>query len=84
MKPISIQLAWAIATNRHENPGFLGRYWDFGDGEDRCKQHILRTRLFETRAKARQALKREKTKTYIPFPKAKVVRVKVTAQQEKP
>lgn len=72
-----VQRSWAIATGDPERPGFIGYGW-FGW---RTYPHLAgnTTALFETRAKAREALREvvKRPGEYQAFPKARVVRVTV-------
>ena len=72
--------AWAINTNSPEMHGLIGRYWWNG-----VKPVIIpmsmegyKSVCFETRKKATSFLKSSVRKT---FPKAKVVRVKITVEE---
>lgn len=71
--------AWAINTRSDEGHGFIGRFWHFGRPPFIPDQLLgCRTSLFETRAKAREALPHVKCT----FPKARVVKVKVTVEEQ--
>lgn len=69
--------AWAIDTRSDEGHGFIGRYWwhrgELPDHLEGCE-----TALFKTRAIARQYLP---DVTRHSFPRAQVVRVRVTVEK---
>lgn len=71
---------WAIDTRSEEGHGLIGRYWWFENGPSLIPKHMEghRTALFCTRREAREAL----PKTRRGFPKSKVIRVKVTIEEE--
>lgn len=79
MKP-ETQLAWAIDSRSTEGHGLIGRFWQIAGEEVRSPQHVLVIRLFATRAEARAKLARMQAETYVPFPSARVVRVRVTVE----
>ena len=77
--------AWAINTNcididRSKKPGFIGRYWWFGENEYLPeKLEGCRISLFKTREIARRNLQWVKSS----FKKASVKKVKVTIEETK-
>lgn len=79
MGNVAEQRAWAIHTRSPEGHDFLGRYWRFGD--EQPPPGVLQTRLFETRAQARKALEAYRAAPYVPWPKARVVRVNIRVEE---
>ena len=71
--------AWAIDTQSYEGHGYLGRYWWFKGKSHNIPEHLedCRVALFNTRRIARENLRYMKTQEYVPFPKAKVVKVEI-------
>ena len=73
------QHLWAIAA-RSEIDGFIGRFWA-EDGYPRWPSSVpVQPRLFQTRAEARDFLKKMKGNPWVAYPSAQVVRVIVTVE----
>ena len=72
--------AWAISSMSEEGHGFIGRYWWFESKSPVIPSHLegCRVALFKTRALARQGL----VSVRRGFEKARVVKVKVTIEEE--
>ena len=80
--------AWAIDTNSDEGHSFIGRYWKSKSNVQwpYIPTHLegCKTALFKTRALARIALEDFKdNRIWQPFPKARVVKVKVVIEAVK-
>ena len=77
------EVGWAIHTRSREGHGFLGVWW-FDPNYDPPKFASLRTALFPSRELARQALREWKGRkgSYVPWPKAEVVRVSIEIREE--
>ena len=74
---MKIQMSWAIDLDGRGR-SFLGRYWTLGDEPQlRDKRFVYRGRLFETRQEARAFLQEMKSQSFIEFPLARVVRVRI-------
>jgi hypothetical protein len=78
---VSTRLAWAIATGSPKNTGFIGRYW-WTPLEDPLLAGY-RTATFDTRREARAFLVGtvKRPGHYHAFPRAHVVRVRISVQE---
>jgi hypothetical protein len=71
--------AWALKTNEKSHNGFIGMYWWFEENEyipEKLKGGQIA--LFETRSIARKNLPWVKKS----YPKASVVKVKITVEED--
>jgi len=67
--------AWGIRLDKN---GLMGRFW-FGTPLEHNRG--CKVALFETRTIARKNLKYMKAGNYVPYPKAKVLRVEITVKE---